>query len=342
VDSEIEIIHLGYNIPSEELKKKAERNLTILKQEYDKNNSAYNAFQLANTYCVLKEYDSANKYYTLSVKNEELKNVYKAHAYLNLSDYEIKRQNLNSALEYLNKGLLNDPSNPQLNLLASDIFYRLKKEKKSIEFCKTAFRTNNKILSGLNKSNLSVGVRPEEILSKGIYYSFLYGDADNLKYFSGELRRENDKLFFIFKKLIENQTFSGADKGNFIKLVSLDNIDTILILTENYRDKKQALELMLSIKKRFENNSKYLKTLGLLYSEINMLEESADVFECSLKLKEKDPAAVFYLISVLVRIDKTDKIPGVLLFAEKEFGDIPEFKKNFELLKEKLSSIINN
>ena len=341
IDSKIEIIHLGYNIPSKELKKKANRNLTILKEEYDKNNSAYNAFQLANTYCVLKEYDYANKYYSLSVKNDNLKNEYKAHAYLNLSDYELKKQNINAALDYTDKGLRNDPSNTQLNLLASDIFSRLNDKIKSIEFCKKAYRTNNKILSGFNQSNLSVVLKPEAILSKGIYYSLLSDDADNLRYFLSELRNVNDKLSSLVRKLIENKTLSSSDKRDFINSVSKDNIDTILTLTENYIDKKLALELLLSIEKVFENNSKYLKTLGLLFSETNMFEESVDAFERSLKLEEKEPAAVFYLISVLVRNNKLEKIPGLLLFAEKEFGDILEFKKNFELLKEKLGAILN-
>ena len=77
------------------------RNLKILKNEYEKNKSSYNAYQLANTYTTLEDYDSANQYYKIAVKENNLSKEYKAFSYLNLSGYEYKKNNL--TLKYLSE-----------------------------------------------------------------------------------------------------------------------------------------------------------------------------------------------------------------------------------------------
>jgi hypothetical protein len=58
-----------------------------------------------------------------------------------------------------------------------------------------------------------------------------------------------------------------------------------------------------------------------------------------LILKEKDPASVFYLISVYLQDNQLEKIPALLIMAEKEFGNIPEFNSKLEILKQKLNVI---
>ncbi|MFO7446246.1 MAG: glycosyltransferase family 2 protein, partial [Ignavibacteriaceae bacterium] len=50
----IEIIHLGYSVSEEEIKKKAERNLELLLNEFQASGSGYYAFQLGQTLGILK------------------------------------------------------------------------------------------------------------------------------------------------------------------------------------------------------------------------------------------------------------------------------------------------
>ncbi|HVO75775.1 MAG TPA: glycosyltransferase family 2 protein, partial [Ignavibacteriaceae bacterium] len=100
-DTAIEIIHIGYNIPGKALEQKAKRNLKLLIQEFEKNKSSYNAWQIANTYSVLEDHERANQYYQLAVKDEDLNKSYKAFAFMNLAAFEFKKHNLNQAAEYL-------------------------------------------------------------------------------------------------------------------------------------------------------------------------------------------------------------------------------------------------
>ena len=341
-DTDIEIIHVGYNIENGELKNKAMRNLKILKNEYEKNKSSYNAYQLANTYTTLEDYDSANQYYKIAVKENNLSKEYKAFSYLNLSGYEYKKNNLTQAIEYLNLGLKNDSSNPLLNMLASEISFRINKIDESFKYCRTALLENKKILSGISKSALSIGLKNETIISKGIYYSILSSNKIELSYFLDELSKENNKLSEIVGKLIGNEKISELEKNGLPELISNNNLDMFLILFERYDNKAFFIEVLKKVYVSYKVNSKFLKTLGLLYLENNSLYEAEKMFEESLLLKEKDPASVFLLISVYLEKNQYQKIPSLLLMAEREFSDIPEFNSKFEILRQKLGVVFNN
>ncbi len=340
LDSDIEIIHVGYNVSNEELKYKAKRNLEILKDEFEKNRSSYNAYQLANTYTTLEDYDTANHFYRLSVKENNLNREYKAFSYLNLSGYEYKKNNLNKAAEYLGKGLKSDPSNPLLNLLASEVSFRINKIDESFKHCKTALSENKKILSKQNEAALSIGLKNETIISKGIYYSTLTSNKIELNYFLEELEKENNKLSGIVRKLICSQEISEPEEIDLTGLISNNNLDMFLVLFERCSKKELSIEVLSKVYDSFKDNSKFLKTLGLLYFEKDLLNEAERLFEESLELKEKDPSSVFYLISVYLKENQYQKIPSVLMMAEKEFSNMPEFNSKFEILKQKLSAVL--
>ena len=337
----IEIIHLGYNASKEDIEKKARRNLSLLIKEYESEKSAYNAFQLGNTYSVLKDFKSARKYYLEATDKKNLKNEYNAYAYLNLSNYELKNHNLENALKFVNAGLQEDPSGVLLNMLASDIYFRLNKKDEAIQFCRKALNVNHEITEGSFRSELAVGLNSEVIISKGVYYSLISGNKKYLDSFMQEMRRENKQFFEILLRLIENKTLAGIKNEDIYILISEDNIDIFLAAITDYYDKKTALEILKLLKIRFNGNSKFHKTLGLLFSENDFFNEAAAEFRESFKSEEKDPSALFYLISILVGKNQFDEIPELLLFAEKEFGGIPEFDEKFEILKEKIGLLIN-
>ena len=338
-DADIEIIHIGYNISTEELKKKARRNLKILKDEYEKNKSSYNAYQLANTYSILEEYERANQYYRISIEKNELNKEHKAFSYLNLSDSEYKKHNLKKAIEYLNKGLNNDPGNVLLNLLASEIFFRISNVEDTFKYCKRSLEENKKVLMSKSKSALAVGINIERILSKGIYYSILSSNRTELEYFLNELYIENPKLSKVVGKFLSNKAFSGLEIKGFPQLISNYNLDMFLVLLERHKEKKQALEIFKTIYNSFKGNSKFLKSMGIVCLENNLTDEATKFFEESLGLKEKDPASLFYLISVYLKDNQIEKVPALLILAEKEFGNIPEFNSRFEILKKKLGTV---
>ncbi len=185
-------------------------------------------------------------------------------------------------------------------------------------------------------------MKTETIISKGIYFSIISSNKTELKYFLNELQKENIKLSGIVQKLIDNNKILEFEEDEITRIISDDNLDMFLLLFEKYNEKELALELLKKVYSSFKDNSKFLKTVGLLYFENNFLHEAADLFEESLVLKEKDPASLFYLISIYLQENRPEKIPALLIMAEKEFANIPEFSSKFEILKQKLSTIFIN
>ena len=182
-----------------------------------------------------------------------------------------------------------------------------------------------------------MGIKNEKIISKGIYYSILSSNEIEIEYFLEELQKENSRLWQIVKNLIENEIILELE--SLSQIISNDNLDMFLVLFEKYKEKRLVLEILIEIYNSFKENSKFLKTMGLLYLENNLHDKAIKLFEESLELKEKDPASVFYLISIYLEDNQLEKIPSLLILAEKEFRNIPEFNSKFEILKEKLNTI---
>ncbi len=338
--SDIEILHLGYNVEEEEVLRKARRNLKLLLEDYKKSNSPYDAFQLGNTYNILKEYDTAREYFEEATGSSLLKSEYRAYAYLNLSDYELKNHNLEKALTFAEEGLSLDTGGVLLNLLAADINFRLNKGGKAVQHCREAYRLNRELNSGLNKSDLAVELKPEAILSKGIYYSLLTGSGDSADYFLSEFCAEDKKLCELLKNILDQKKVPEIMPVQLEEMITDDSLDLFLLILENYNDKASALEILNKLNKKFEGSSKFHKTLGVLYSENKLFDDAVREFRISLRAEVKDPSAIFYYISVLIESNKYQEIPDLLIFAEREFSNVPEFNQRFKILKEKLKGVL--
>lgn len=343
VDSNIEIIHIGYNISKESLQQKASRNLNLLLAEYSRKNSSYYAYQLGNTYSIIEDCINAKKYYKLALNDESLPKEYRAVCYLYLAGLELENHKAEEALRLVTKGINLDRTHPLLNLLASQIYIRLNKAAAGIKLCKIAFEQNKKNLAKKDSSILTVVVSAKQIIYQGILTSLIAGSKPDVEYFLKELERSiNNKSEYVFiKKLYEKEIIKESEIARLIDEINQNNLETVLFLVEQYPDKIISLKLLAGTQKKYLDNSKFLTKLGLLYLENNNYSESIKVLESSLELNEKDPAAVFYIISACIKINEWKKIPALIKFSENEFNNIPEFISKLRILKTKLEPYLN-
>ena len=346
VNSKIEIIHLGYNVDKAGLKKKANRNLLPLLEEYQSNPSSYYAFQLANTYKVLDDRENEIKYHKIAIQDPILKSEYKAVGYLTLADYAMRDNKINLALEYVTAGLNLDKKHPLLNLIASQVYNSKNENGKAIEFCKTALNENRKIESMENLTNLIDVLLPEEkILKHGLYLSISDENQYMFNYFLLELSRLDsaDKLETeLIEKLFNYVEIYEEELSYLGKTVNIDSLDLFLTLISRIENKQFQLNALFFLNDKFETNSKFLSRLGLSLYENEYRTEAAQVFENSLRLEEKDPSQVFYLISIYVDENKYDKIPKLLEFAMNEFSHVDGIQEKLNKVIKKLEPILIN
>lgn len=346
IDSKIEIVHLGYNVEKPLLKKKAERNLLPLLEEYSSNPTSYYAFQLANTYKVIGDKVNEIKYHQIAIQDPKLKNEYKAIGYLTLADYSMRDNNINLALEYVTTGLKLDERHPLLNLVASQVFNSLNEKSKAIQFCKTALLENRKVVSKENITNsIDVIVPEEKILKHGIYLSVSSENEYMFNYFLSELSklRNSDKLEIAFiEKLFNSIELTESELIYLSKIIDVDSLDLYLLLISRIKSVQSQLNSLFFLNDKFETNSKFLTKLGLMLNENGYSSEAAQVFERSLRLEVKDPSQVFYLISIYVNENRYDKIPAILEFALNEFSHIVGIKDKLNSVIKKLEPILIN
>jgi glycosyltransferase involved in cell wall biosynthesis len=346
IDSKIEIVHLGYNIGKDDLKKKAERNLLPLLEEYQMNPSSYYAFQIANTYKVLDDRENEIKYHTIAIQDAKLKNEYKAVGYLTLADYAMRDNNINLALEYVTTGLDLDNNHPLLNLIASQIYNSQNQNNKAIEFCNTAFNENRKIKSKENLTNsIDVIISEEKIIKHGLFLSISGDNKYMFNYFLVELGKLNssDELEVeLIEKLYNKIELSENELSYLSKVVDIESLDLYLVLISKIENKQVQLNALIFLNDKFETNSKYLTRLGLCLYENEYISEAANVFENSLRLEEKDPSQVFYLISIYVDENKYEKIPQLLEYAMEEFSHIDGIQEKLKSVIKKLEPILIN
>lgn len=350
IDSEIEIIHIGYNATPGELNAKGRRNLDLLKKEYDKNSSSYYAYQLANTFSLLEEPDEARVHYLLALKDVKLLPEYRVYSYMYLADYELAQGRIDEAEKYIHLGENENPDDVLLNLIASQVYLRKNQIQEAINYCKKALTQNNKLSDKKNYSKiLNIIIKPEKIICHGLYMSLISGDNISFNGFMNELKQKAGVipeslipvLVSFIEALIINQDITDKQIKTYSRVIDDNNLLLALALLRSYEVKDKAEKILEAMKEKFINNSKFLSAYGLILFEMKKYNNAEEILKKGITVKEKDPAAFFYLISLYVQQQKFDEISKIVEMAEIEFKDMPELKQKIDLLKRKLSTLTN-
>ncbi len=206
LDSEIVINHVGYDVSLKVLQQKAERNLSLLLADYETNPSAYNAFQIGQTYLMMNEKEEARKYFLLVLENPALDKFHIAQTYRYLAAYEYERGNFEKADEYVLHGLARSPYSPLLHVLAANIYLELGDYAASAQHARDAYRYNRELLEGKRTSDFDVLVNEKNMVLYGINLAIMLSDKELFLFFYPETLKfatdENDKRFIaVFHSL---------------------------------------------------------------------------------------------------------------------------------------------
>jgi glycosyltransferase involved in cell wall biosynthesis len=345
LNSNIIINHIGYNVSKEEKQKKAKRNLDLLLEEYKNNNSGYYAFQLGNTYKVLKDFENAKKYYLTASIDKYLDTSYVVECFSSIAFIELINHNVYGAENFIIKGLQFKTKNAYAHMLASKIYFRKKDFQKAELHCKQAFELNKKI--NPYEKGITIKLDLEEIIFFGMMVALQNNNINSFKAYQSELFLcyQNKKVgdakerIEVIRKLVSAIKLSSSEIEILIKMVNDYNINFIIMLLQNETDNQLKQKIFEILTKIFDNNMEIKLALVKTYEVANEPIKAVKLLE-SEKM-EQNPAALFYLISLYLKMKDINKVNLTIEKIERNFSGIPEVAERIKFLKSKLSAYTN-
>jgi len=343
VESTIKITHLGYNVETEKLKEKANRNLELLVNDYNEKPTTYGAYQIANSYSVLDEMDQAIIYTEKALLDKNLQKEFKSVCYLRIANYNLQKENLSIAKEFIDKGINNDKNHPLLNLLASQVYKQLNEVEKAIVFCKNSFQQNSKLHTRNKTQNvLDITIDNKKIIYQGISLSIDLADKGDLNFFLNKLKFISNNEYGLIINILQNSNINKEDVSVLINMVNKSSLDIAIKLFEKNNNIDFQLEFYSKIYDRFNRDLKYLTTFGSFLIDINQLEEAEMVLKLTLDNNEQNHSGIFYLASIYVQQGKYSKLNELINIADEKIKIGSPFHTRLQILKEKISPLINS
>ncbi|MCF8240215.1 MAG: glycosyltransferase [Melioribacteraceae bacterium] len=346
VDTNIKIIHTGYNQNKDILIEKARRNLDLLLSDYENNGSSYYDFQIGNTYKLLEENDKAAVYYHRAFTSEDLNKEYRALSSLHIVSSLLDNLQISEALEIIKKGIALDSTQPVLYLAAADVFFRSGNVQQAIEYSLTSIK-KNKLLKQSETINGELKILADELqlITFGMYICLESNLDYNLQLLKKELRIVKNYSFDsiqidsieLIEKLLEGKADIDAiekEGKSLLKENYLNFLTSVSKKIENPDDRKTYLKLLNN---HFPDDVKILIRLGNLFEAEGDVTEAIEKYEAGLQKDNIDPALIFYLLSAYIKMNEFEKIPELIEKAEQDFGLVPEVMNKLNAVKQKLS-----
>lgn len=340
--SSVSILHVGYNVTKEEKKKKAERNLILLLQEYSKSKTAYFAYQLANTYNVLEDYDSAKEYFLISANSNSFAKNLRADCFCSLALIHHKSHELILAEKYLSESISLNENQPFTFLLGAKIFLLGNKLSKAEEYCRKAFELSKKSPQLLLQSEVLSRVDLEEVIYFGISVALFNKNIQSIQFYVGHLieafKRDCPDNFSlrisVMQKLFDGKDMNILEKECFEEMINEHNLNLFTSLVVRNTDVYYKYNLFLKLHERFVDNSDIIKMLATTLDEVGKPSEAIDLLE--QYKKEDDPGMMLYLLSFYVKTGNEKKIKETFSILSNSKTILPEIKQKLELIKSKL------
>lgn len=333
--SKIEIIHTGYNLTVDGLKQKAQRNLTLLLEEYKSNPSGYISYQIGQSYGILND-PLAENYFREAIHKGLERKEFLSSAYRYIAALDTERMDLEEAEEFINLSLAADDQQPLSFIGASNVYLLKNNMTKAAEFILKAFDLNNQIIAGKGKSFHYIFLDNDTICIQGLNNSLFMLNNDLFNFFFDKMNKKNIPCFNLFHHIINNEPIpKDALKG------LVENFpEKFLVLLINALKKYTISESKDSLFSSFMNHSKKIPQIliqyGLFLSEIGRFEEAASVLEKAKENEPGDPSVIFYLISVYLRTDNMEKVKNLIIYAENKFSNLSPVISRIEFIKKKI------
>jgi len=338
-NSNIEIIHYGYNLSKEDFKKKAERNLKLLLDEYACNKSPYVEFQIGQTYNILENGEQAAKYFQLAVKDKNLERDYLSTAHRVLSHYYLEKMNMDEAANHIEKSIQYDDRQPVSFLHRARLNSLTNQKEKCFSDIEKVMNVIYNLRETTDEYLQIITISEEEVFCEAIKYSLMFDETEKFKFYFSEYEKRCSNLTLrfipdfidIIKSIAEKKKIPTEISGCKLEERHLE-IFILLIkkLNVNY-------EIYFSV---FENwfNKSFLfnKEYGMLLLAKGELELAEEKLSTAQLLNDNDPSVYFFLLSVFISKNQIDKAKKHIEKIESKFSLNKQLLSKINMIKEKL------
>ncbi|MCE1189394.1 MAG: glycosyltransferase [Ignavibacteria bacterium] len=346
-DSEVEILHVGYDISLDKLQAKAERNLRLLLQDYNENKEGYTAFQIAQSYALLNQKEHAAAYFKKAVSTPGLLPPYLAHSYRYLAALELERRNLNLAGTFINLAYHNDPYAPLVNLIYAKILLIQGDKFRAKNFFLQAYKNNKEILSGKVSRTFDILVSEDDLLIEGLSLAVQHQIPELFDFLQRELKafgksgnkKELIQELLVYDKLFHNKPLNHYDIRQVVHAANEKNIGVFVSFISNYNEQTIKGDITNGLLEKFPENQ------DLLMARADILESRGDLHTAKEVLNyayEIDPAnitLVIRMVALMVKMNLIAEIAPLIQKAELDFSDNDTCYSMLQQLKTKLKPL---
>ncbi len=339
IDSEIEILHIGYDVGKEVLEEKARRNLKLLLNDYNENPSSYNAFQLGQSYIFLNEFEKADEYFRLVAKREELDDEHLAQTYRYLAAFALSQKKLEDAENYALEGLRRRSESPLLNVVMANIKLDKGEFEAAADYGRKAYDYNSLYLSGEKPTGFEVLVDAKNMFLYGInlaiaaasvtLFNYLYPKRNKF-----DISGEEKAILKFYDEVFNSNEISAETIENALRYSDKINFEILYRILKNASEDKQIM-----VFKNFadKNHGSYNFNFAVaeLFEEDNY-DEAIYYYERAFEVKPNDLVVILKLLGLFSAKGDLNGIKRMLEKALPYFEDNPELHNRFLSIYNKL------
>jgi glycosyltransferase involved in cell wall biosynthesis len=325
VDSDIKLLHVGYDISPEGLAQKAGRNLNLLLKDFEEKHEGYTAFQIASSYAIMQQKENAISFFNQCLMDTGLAPHYRAHANRFLAASALEKGKLAEAQQFIHAALQANALAPLVNIIAGKIAFQSADLQTGFDFFKKGYENNKALIEGRMVSPFDIMIDINELLLQGISFAVQYRDKTQFLYYMHEFSIYNPDAaaevqleIKILHTLFENGELTPDELASFAKMFSPAKSDTYCNLIKNHTNKNHAIAILHYVLQVYADEHIYF-ALGVLCDEVNRHVEALQNYVQALKLQPTNLPVILHAIALLLRLNQIPDALALLNASEPLF-----------------------
>ena len=297
----VELLHIGYDVPLADLKKKAVRNIELLLIDYEETPSGYVAFQLGQSYAILENRAVAFRFFSEAVNYPNLLSDYFGISYRYMAAELLHQKKYKEALSSISQALLKSEKQPLVQLIASKVYFALGEKSKAVEHTQMCYEYNLELLAGKIYGSYDMYIAPKELIYHFIELAIEHNVQEMFNYAVTLLKnlpknyQAGDDLEAV-RLIVSEKPITKHDYPKIIALLNERTFNSFKLLFTSQRSSVEQEEFYERCFEKLGQNIEYLTS----YANFEIAKENYPKAESliALGLKTNEYYLPLWLMSI--------------------------------------------